>query len=66
MLLAWLVGASVSAGISAAVWVTAGCVLGLEVIAGWRAGVRLPALWLQVAGGVALGVAIIALKHTLH
>jgi hypothetical protein len=66
LLLAWAAGADVTDGVTAAVWTTAVTLIALEVAAGWRARDRPQRFWLQVCAGVAMGLAIVALKLMLH
>ena len=66
VLVAWVAGASVTGGVTAAVWTTALTIVTLEVVAGWRARLEPRRLWLQAAAGVVIGTAIIVLKLMLH
>lgn len=66
LLVAWVLGASVTAGVTAAVWATAVSIVTLEVAAGRRAQLPPRDLWLQAGAGAVMGLAIIALKIVLH
>lgn len=66
LLISWAAGASVSTGVSAALWTSAVWVVVLEVVAGWRVSLRPLQLWLQVGAGLVIGAAILALKFMLH
>jgi hypothetical protein len=66
LLVAWAAGASVTAGVTAALWTTVGMIVTLEVVAGWRAGLHARRLWLQAGAGAAMGLAIVALQLVLH
>lgn len=66
LLIAWAVGATVSGGVTAALWATVVVIVALEIVAGWRARLHARALWLQAAAGAAIGLAIAALHLVLH
>ena len=66
LLVAWASGASVTVGVAAAVWATAATIIALEVAAGCRARPGFKRLLLQAGAGVAMGLAIVALKLMLH
>lgn len=66
LLAAWAAGSSVTTGVGIAVWTTAGSIVILEFVAGWRSGLGLGRLLLQAGMGAALGFAIVALKLLLH
>jgi len=66
LLVAWAAGASVTDGVAAALWTTAATIIALEVAAGWRARPGPKRLVVQVAAGVAMAFAIVALKLMLH
>ena len=66
LLIAWAAGAGVNGGVTAAVWTTAATILALEVAAGYRARLRPKRLLLQTSAGVAMGLAIVALRLILH
>ncbi|HKR98212.1 MAG TPA: hypothetical protein VJU79_01735 [Candidatus Dormibacteraeota bacterium] len=65
LLIAWAAGARVTVGVTAAVWTTAATVIALELAAGWRARLRPTRLLLQASAGLAIGLAIVALKLIL-
>lgn len=62
----WIAGASLRNAISWAVYSSAGMMVVVELIAGFRSGLRGWALAGQVAFGVLLGLFVIALKILLH
>ena len=66
LLVAWAAGATVTGGVTTAVWATAATIVALEVVAAWRARLRPKRLLLQTGSGVAMGFAIVALKLMLH
>jgi hypothetical protein len=66
LLVAWAAGASVTGGVTAAVWATAATIVVLEVAAGRRARLRPTGLWLQTVAGALLGLAIVGLKLILY
>jgi hypothetical protein len=66
LLVAWASGASVSVGVAAAVWTTAVTLVALEVAAGCRARPGFKPLLIQAGAGLAMGMAIVALKLMLH
>jgi hypothetical protein len=66
VLIAWLVGASLSAAVNAAVWTSAGMVVLLELVAGVIAGETGRELAGQVGLGALLGLLVIVLKLLLH
>ncbi len=66
LLIAWAVGASVTAGVTASIWATAATIIVLEVFAGWRAHLPARRLWLRICGGALMGLAIVVLKVLLH
>jgi hypothetical protein len=66
VLIAWLAGASLGTGVTAAIWASAGVVVVIEVAAGLGAKLPKRALVVQLAFGALLGLGIIALKTVLH
>ncbi len=66
LLVAWAAGATVSSGVSAALWTAVISIVGLEFIAARRAHLPPRVLWLQIGAGVIIGSAILALKLVLH
>jgi hypothetical protein len=66
LLISWVVGASLSAAVSAAVWTSAGMVVILELVAGVRAGESGRELAAQTALGALLGLMVIGLRLVLH
>jgi hypothetical protein len=66
LLVAWIAGASVTEGVTAAVGATAITIVTLELVAGWRARLGPRRRLLQAGAGVVIGLGIIALKLILH
>ncbi len=66
VLICWAIGASVSAGITAAVWTSAGMVVILELAAGVRAGESGLDLVVETCVGALLGALVIVLRVVLH
>lgn len=66
VLVYWIAGASVTRGVTAAVGATAITIVVLELVAAWRTRLRPKRRLLQACAGVAMGLAIIALKLMLH
>jgi hypothetical protein len=62
----WIVGAELLAAINAAIYTIAGVMVLIEIVAGARSDLRGLELIGQVAFGVLLGLAVIALKILLH
>jgi len=65
LLVTWAAGLALTSGVTVALWTAVVCIVVLEVAAGWRARHR-GGLWLQVAVGATMGLALIALKLVLH
>jgi hypothetical protein len=66
LLVGWAVGASVSGGVTAAVWATVATIIGLEVLAGWRAQLTPKRTLLQACAGVALALTVVVIHLLLH
>ncbi len=66
LVLAWLLGASQETSVNVALWSAVASLLALELIAGLRSRAGRGELVLQAAVGLAMGLAIIALKIVLH
>jgi signal transduction histidine kinase len=66
LLVAWAVGASQAAAVTAGVWTAVGGLIAFEVAAGIRSRAKPAELVLQVAVGVTMGLAILALRALLH
>ncbi|MBV9606697.1 MAG: hypothetical protein JO027_16395 [Solirubrobacterales bacterium] len=66
VLICWAIGASLSAGVSAAVWTSAGMLVVLELAAGIRAGESGVDLAVETCVGALLGGFVIALRVVLH
>ena len=66
LLLCWIFGVALAAGVEAALWTTVGSLLAFELIAGLRAKSTPRELAFEAGVGIAMGLAIIALKVVLH
>lgn len=66
LLLTAALGASRATAVSAAVWASAASIALFELIAGLRSHAERRELVLEVSVGIAMGVAILALKIVLH
>lgn len=66
VLFCWLIGASLSTAVTAAVWASAGMVVVLEFTAGVRAGETGRDLAVDTAVGALLGSVVIVLRIVLH
>jgi hypothetical protein len=66
VLIAWAVGASLDAAVTAAVWTSAAMVVAIELVAGVRAGETGRNLAAQTAVGAVLGALVIVLRLVLH
>jgi hypothetical protein len=66
LLIAWVVGAEQSTGVSAAVWTAAASLLAFELLAGLRARAQPGELVLEGCVGAVMGLGIIALRAILH
>jgi hypothetical protein len=66
LLIAWALRASQQTAVTSALWSAIACVVAFELIAGVRSRATRGELALQVGVGVAMGVAILALKIVLH
>lgn len=66
LVLAWATGASVRIGVTAAVVAAVVSIIGLEIVAAWRARPSGAAVWLRAAAGALAGLAIVAVKVVLH
>jgi hypothetical protein len=66
LVLTRLAGGTVHEAVLAALWVDATSIVGLELLAGLRAGLRSLDLVKQVAMGALLGVGLMSLKLALH
>ncbi len=62
LLIAWVSGAPQSTGASIAVWAAIGCLVGFELLAGSRDGTHGGGRSLEAGIGIAMGLAILALK----
>ncbi|MEO6859774.1 MAG: hypothetical protein ABI323_14515 [Solirubrobacteraceae bacterium] len=62
----WVFGASLNAGVIAAVWTSAGMIVVTEVVVGVRAELTRRELLAQTLFGALLGLLIIALRVLLH
>jgi hypothetical protein len=66
LLLCRVLGLALASGVEAALWTTVGSLLVFELLAGMRARSTPRELVLEVGVGIAMGLAIIALKVVLH
>jgi hypothetical protein len=66
VVVAWLCGASMNAGIQAGLWTAAAGLVALELVAGLRAGLGRWALVAQMSFGVLIGAAIVVLRLVVH
>jgi hypothetical protein len=66
LVICWIVRAGLDTAVSAAVWTSAGVIVGVEVAAGVRAHLTGRALAAQAAVGALFGLLVIALKLVLH
>ncbi len=62
----WLGGATQETAVNTALWSTVACLVAFELIAGIRSRATPGELVLETAVGVAMGIAILALKVVLH
>ena len=66
LIVAWLGGASVPDGVTAAVITTVISIIVLEVVAAWRARLRGGSFWVSGILGAAGGLGVVAVKVVLH
>jgi hypothetical protein len=66
LLVAWATGASLTSGVNVTIAATVISMVLLEIAAGWRTKPRQAAIWLRVALGVLMGLAVVAVKVVLH
>ncbi len=66
LLVTWATGVSLITGVKATIAVTVVSMVVLEIAAGWRTEPRRAAFWLRVVLGVAMGLAVVAVKLVLH
>lgn len=66
LLVAWAAGAGEATGVNAAIWTAIASLIAFELLAGLRARSTLRELALEGAVGVAMGLAILALKALAH
>ena len=66
LLIGWAIGASEASAVDAAVWAAIASLIAFELLAGMRARSTPRELALESAVGVAMGLAILALKALLH
>jgi hypothetical protein len=66
LLVAGAAGATLSSAVSIAVWTCAISIAAFELVAGHRSDARRGEIVLEAAVGIAMGVAILALKIVLH
>ena len=65
VLIAWAAGAFLGTAIDAALWIAAGTIVAIEVVAGVRAALSGRELLIQAAVGSVLGLLVLALKLVL-
>lgn len=63
---AWVGGASVPDGVTAAVIATVICIIVLEVVAAWRARFRDARVWVHGILGAVTGLGVVAIKVLFH
>lgn len=63
---AWIVGADLSAGVTAGIWAVAIALVLIEIVAGVRARLSGRELLLQTVMGAILGLIVLALRLVLH
>jgi hypothetical protein len=66
LLIAWAVGVGEAAGVNAAIWTAIASLIAFELLAGVRARSTPRELTLECTVGVAMGLAILALKTLAH
>ena len=66
VLVSWAAGAGPETAVTIALWCAVASIAGFELAAGIRSGASRGELALQLAAGIAMGMAIIALKVLLH
>ncbi len=66
LVVCWIVGASQTTAVNAAVWAAVASLIAFELLAGLRAGSTPRELVLEGSVGIAMGVAILALKSLAH
>jgi hypothetical protein len=66
LLIAWAAGASETTGVNAAVWAAVASLIAFELLAGLRAESSPREFALEGGVGVAMGLAILALKSLAH
>jgi hypothetical protein len=65
LIVAWTAGLPIGDGVAVAVWAAVATVVVLEVLAGWRSRRRPLDFVMQAVAGVAMGLALIAVKLLL-
>lgn len=66
VLIAWVTGAGQQSAVSAGLWSAVGSLLAFELLAGLRSRATRGELAIDVAVGLTMGIAILALKIVLH
>jgi hypothetical protein len=66
LVLAWITGAALATGVTAALWSTIASLIAFELFAGIRSHANASELALDVSVGATMGVAILILKIILH
>lgn len=66
VLIAWMLGAGQSVGVTAGVWTAVASLLVFEIAAGVRSKAKAPEMALQIAVGATMGLGVLALRAVLH
>ncbi len=66
LLVAWATGVSLTGGVNVTIAATVISMVVLEIAAGWRQEPRGGGIWLRVALGILMGLAVVAVKVVLH
>jgi hypothetical protein len=66
LLISWAAGAAQETAVEAALWTTVACLVGFELMAGLRGRASVGEVALEIGVGVAMGLAILALRAILH
>jgi len=66
LVVAWATGVSLTSGVNATIAATVATIVVLEIAAGWRTKPRHAGIWLRVALGALMGLAVVAVKVVLH
>jgi hypothetical protein len=66
LIFAWIFGAHLSSGITAALWAVVGALIVIELVAGLRARLSGRELVIQAAVGATLGLSVLVLRLVMH